>query len=130
MGAKAILVSAVMFGALAGYAWSALPQARPAPGGEVETRVPERSTATIIIDPGDDADDREWAARGGGLPAARPGRPAPAPRSVASQDSVYYSGCNEVRAAGKAPLYAGEPGYRSGLDGDSDGIACEPYRGR
>jgi len=35
-----------------------------------------------------------------------------------------------VRAAGKAPLHAGEPGYRSGLDGDSDGIACEPYRGR
>ncbi|MFA5966595.1 MAG: excalibur calcium-binding domain-containing protein [Sphingomonas sp.] len=26
-------------------------------------------------------------------------------------------------------MYAGEPGYREGLDGDSDGIACEPYRG-
>ena len=43
--------------------------------------------------------------------------------------SVYYSGCNEVRAAGRAPLYAGQPGYREGLDGDSDGVACEPYRG-
>ena len=37
----------------------------------------------------------------------------------------YYSNCAAVRAAGKAPLYKGQPGYRSGLDGDSDGIACE-----
>ena len=42
---------------------------------------------------------------------------------------AYYSGCNEARAAGVAPLYAGEPGYRSEMDGDDDGIACEPYRG-
>jgi Excalibur calcium-binding domain len=42
--------------------------------------------------------------------------------------SVYYAGCNEVRASGKAPLYRGDPGYREGMDGDSDGIACEPYR--
>jgi len=43
------------------------------------------------------------------------------------EQSVYYSGCNEVRAAGKAPLLAGQPGYREGMDGDSDGIACEPH---
>ena len=41
---------------------------------------------------------------------------------------AYYSGCNEARAAGVAPLYIGEPGYRPQMDGDSDGIACEPYR--
>jgi Excalibur calcium-binding domain len=41
--------------------------------------------------------------------------------------SVYYSGCNEVRAAGKAPLYRGDPGFCDGMDGDHDGIACEPY---
>lgn len=40
--------------------------------------------------------------------------------------SVYYPGCNEVRAAGKAPLHYGEPGYREGMDGDGDGVACEP----
>jgi hypothetical protein len=42
---------------------------------------------------------------------------------------VYYSGCNEARAAGVAPIYAGEPGYRPEMDGDGDGIACEPHRG-
>jgi hypothetical protein len=30
-----------------------------------------------------------------------------------------------VRAAGKAPLRRGDPGYRAGLDRDDDGIACE-----
>lgn len=39
--------------------------------------------------------------------------------------AVYYANCTAVRAAGVAPLYAGQPGYRSGLDRDSDGVACE-----
>ena len=43
------------------------------------------------------------------------------------EQSLTYSGCNEVRAAGKAPIRAGEPGYRSEMDGDGDGIACEPH---
>jgi hypothetical protein len=46
----------------------------------------------------------------------------PAPRVPAAP---YYADCAAVRAAGKAPLRRGEPGYRSGLDGDADGIACE-----
>jgi hypothetical protein len=37
----------------------------------------------------------------------------------------YYSSCSAVRAAGKAPLRVGQPGYRPGLDGDGDGVACE-----
>ena len=45
------------------------------------------------------------------------------------EQSISYSGCNEVRAAGKAPLRAGEPGYREEMDGDGDGIACEPHIG-
>lgn len=45
------------------------------------------------------------------------------------EQSVTYAGCDEVRVAGKAPLYAGEPGYREGMDGDGDGVACEPHLG-
>ena len=41
--------------------------------------------------------------------------------------AVYYSGCREARAAGATPLYRGQPGYRPGMDGDGDGIACEDY---
>ncbi|MCM6778394.1 excalibur calcium-binding domain-containing protein [Nocardia sp. CDC159] len=38
---------------------------------------------------------------------------------------MYYGSCKEARAAGVAPLHRGEPGYRSGLDRDDDGVACE-----
>ena len=41
----------------------------------------------------------------------------------------YYARCADARAAGVAPIYEGEPGFREQLDGDGDGIACEPYRG-
>ena len=43
------------------------------------------------------------------------------------EQAVYYNGCNEVRDAGKAPLYRGDPGYGEHMDGDGDGIACEPH---
>lgn len=38
---------------------------------------------------------------------------------------VYYPNCSAVRAAGKAPLYQGQPGYSTKLDRDRDGVACE-----
>ena len=49
-------------------------------------------------------------------------------RERAPQDGDYWRGCDDARAAGTAPIYRGEPGYREGMDGDNDGIACEPYR--
>lgn len=52
----------------------------------------------------------------------------PPEERAAIEASVTYEGCNEVRAAGKAPIRAGEPGYREDMDGDGDGIACEPIR--
>jgi len=50
-------------------------------------------------------------------------------RAREPQAGDYWGGCNDARAAGTAPIYQGEPGYRPEIDGDSDGIACEPYRG-
>lgn len=44
--------------------------------------------------------------------------------------SAYYRNCDAARAAGAAPIYRGEAGYRAVLDRDEDGIACEPWRGR
>lgn len=43
--------------------------------------------------------------------------------------ATYYRNCDAVRAAGRAPLYRGSPGYRAPLDRDNDGVACEPYYG-
>jgi Excalibur calcium-binding domain len=44
--------------------------------------------------------------------------------------TTYYPNCKAAWAAGAAPIYRGQPGYREDMDGDDDGIACEPFRGR
>ncbi len=51
------------------------------------------------------------------IPQPEP-QPDPAP-------SAYYANCAEARAAGAAPILRGQPGYRSALDRDGDGVACE-----
>jgi hypothetical protein len=47
---------------------------------------------------------------------------APQPQAPAN---VYYANCTAARAAGAAPIYRGQPGYRPALDRDNDGVACE-----
>lgn len=116
-----ILVAAVMLGLLGGYGWSAM-----TPHHTARAHLP-KPTALAQPEVPDSPSDEEWAARGAAREAPIMQSSAPDPAAV--ERSVYYSGCNEVRA-GKAPLYAGQPGYRSGMDGDDDGIACEPYRGQ
>lgn len=51
--------------------------------------------------------------------------PAPAPPAPAPPASVFYQNCDAVRAAGAAPIYAGQPGYSRKLDRDGDGVGCE-----
>ncbi|WP_083401430.1 excalibur calcium-binding domain-containing protein [Pseudofrankia saprophytica] len=58
--------------------------------------------------------------------APPPQQQAPPPQQAPAQPaSVYYANCSEARAAGAAPLHRGDPGYRSALDRDDDGVACE-----
>jgi hypothetical protein len=52
---------------------------------------------------------------------------APAPGRSAVERSVFFPKCDAARAAGAAPIFEGQPGYRPDLDRDDDGIACEPY---
>ena len=75
-----------------------------------------------------------WRAEGLAWYAVGPGygvpQPVPTPGTGsgsggATDSGVYYESCAAVRAAGKAPLYQGQPGYRPGLDRDGDGVACE-----
>jgi hypothetical protein len=54
-----------------------------------------------------------------------PAKPAPAKPAPAPPTNVYYANCDAVRAAGKAPLLASQPGYSRKLDRDGDGVACE-----
>lgn len=51
--------------------------------------------------------------------------PSPAPTPTPTAPSAYYANCTEARNAGVAPIMRGQPGYRSALDRDNDGIACD-----
>ncbi|WP_329378223.1 excalibur calcium-binding domain-containing protein [Streptomyces sp. NBC_01351] len=59
--------------------------------------------------------------------------PTPTPKPTVDEDdsgsggggSVSYRNCSAVKAAGKAPIRRGDPGYGQHLDRDGDGIACE-----
>lgn len=44
------------------------------------------------------------------------------------EKSAEYGGCNNIRRLGLAPIRSGQPGYRPWMDGDNDGLACEPRR--
>lgn len=82
--------------------------------------------AVASVEPADSptAEDRAWSSR-----ASAGSSPPSLGHRRAVEQSVFYAGCNEARAAGAAPIYAGQPGYRVEMDGDSDGIACEPHPG-
>ncbi|GGM20156.1 competence protein ComEC [Deinococcus aerophilus] len=82
-------------------------------------------TVTVTVQPG--GNYTLSAAKGTGTtPQTRPASPAPAaPRTIPALPSVVYPNCAAVRAAGKAPLLAGQPGYSRKLDRDGDGRACE-----
>jgi hypothetical protein len=47
----------------------------------------------------------------------------PSPQRV--EAPTYFANCSEARAAGAAPVYAGDPGYAAHLDRDDDGVGCE-----
>lgn len=64
------------------------------------------------------------AVAGGGTPLGSADAPVTAPPGGGSGD-VYYATCAAARAAGAAPIRSDQPGYRTRLDGDKDGVACE-----
>jgi Excalibur calcium-binding domain len=57
--------------------------------------------------------------------ASAPSPPPAAPPAASPNTDVYYQNCTAARAAGAAPIQIGEPGYRTALDRDNDGVACE-----
>lgn len=56
-----------------------------------------------------------------------PGPTAAHTQSVkpSAAEEIYYKNCSEAYAAGVFNIKRGEPGYRSALDRDKDGVACE-----
>jgi hypothetical protein len=61
-------------------------------------------------------------------PVTTTAKPKP-PATTATPKPVFYASCDDVRRAGKAPLYWGQPGYRVELDDNRNGVACESRYG-
>ena len=52
--------------------------------------------------------------------------PKPGQTKAEFEATEYYADCDAAKAAGKGPLYEGQPGYRKELDPDGDGMTCIP----
>jgi hypothetical protein len=64
----------------------------------------------------------------GGYHCHRGGGGTPAPRraySALASGGLTFAKCTAARAAGAAPVRAGDPGYSRKLDRDGDGVGCE-----
>lgn len=86
-------------------------------GGSPEVAAPTPSTPPIVPLPAPPAPEPA-------PPAPVPAPPVPEPAAPAPV--APYANCDAVRAAGAAPIYEGQPGWQSRLDGnDNDGIGCE-----
>lgn len=46
-------------------------------------------------------------------------------QAVSSNSRREFANCSQARAAGAAPVRAGDPGYGRHLDRDGDGVGCE-----
>ena len=82
----------------------------PVPTISVAPVAPTTTEPQIVVPPQSQAPPQQV------LPSA-PVQPA--------NPEVYYKNCSAAKAAGAAPVHAGDPGYRSALDRDGDGIGCE-----
>lgn len=57
-----------------------------------------------------------------------PGKPALRREWSKRTTDQHYSGCSQARANQHENIASWEPSYREHMDGDGDGLACEPYR--
>ncbi len=53
--------------------------------------------------------------------------PATAAYFTSALWGLYFPNCAAAHEAGYYNIPAGSPGYRTRLDADGDGLACEPY---
>ena len=62
---------------------------------------------------------------GGGAQPTGTSQPSTTHRPAPGTQTSAYADCDDARAHGAAPVYAGQPGFGPHLDSDSDGIGCE-----
>jgi hypothetical protein len=115
LAAIALVVGAVQGGTDPAPVAAALGQAGPVTTAPVATTVPAPAPSTTAA-PSSTVHN---------VPGRAKDAPTTTSRAQAPTDFAYFPSCAKARAAGAAPLHRGDSGYRSGLDRDGDGIACE-----
>jgi hypothetical protein len=102
-------------GVLIGSAWQGY-QFSLTPAGSTVPAVPEQPqpSATPTPDPPKRAVHRALES----LADMRTNPPAPA-------SGPGWLNCDDVRAAGAAPIHSWEPGFEARFDRDNDGVGCE-----
>ncbi len=96
-----------------------------APGSVDVTVISDDDQSSTLPDGFEYTDGNGGGTPGDGDGGDNGGTPGDGTDNGNTPGGVYYENCQAVRDAGAAPLYEGDPGYRAGLDGDNDGIACE-----
>ncbi|MGW2988333.1 excalibur calcium-binding domain-containing protein [Streptomyces goshikiensis] len=104
---------------------------------------PSTAVELSLVAPGTDCPERAGAARQASKAPVPAASPTPARTAVpvstpvppkpkkpqtpppANDEPVFFKNCDAAKAAGKAPIRRGQPGYRDALDRDKDGIACD-----
>lgn len=89
-----------------------VPQAAPT----TEPAPTTQAAQPFVADPDVDVDRQR-------VPSAP--RAAVSGGSSSGGGSAYYANCSAAKAAGAAPIQRGQAGYRSALDRDGDGTACD-----
>ncbi|PWG59321.1 calcium-binding protein [Bifidobacterium catulorum] len=96
-------------------------QTVPTSGGNATESTESAHTWTVTPSPTSSASTPSAASS----PSSAGASTASGSSGSSSDSSVSYRNCAAVRAAGKAPLHRGDPGYSTKLDRDGDGVACE-----
>ena len=120
-----------LFGGNDGHNDVAVPAASTPRTGQSTAEATETDPTSATPDPSDTTSEPTTpSATPTQSPTPRPSTPSPKPSRATptpvppSAAPVHYRNCRAVRAAGKAPLLRGQPGYEPRLDPDGDGIAC------
>ena len=96
------------------------PTATPTPAPTLEATLEPTGVGVAVVAGSKKAGEASTAA------PTRAATPVPfVPQPVAPRTDVYFANCDAARAAGAAPVYRGDSGYRAGLDRDNDGVGCE-----
>jgi len=66
---------------------------------------------------------------GGSTPTTTQPKPSQSTQPAQQPAAFTYQNCDQVRAYGAAPIYAGQYGYGTHLDSDHDGVGCEETAG-